>query len=187
MASGIGQPSRKSTGAASQFLYAAKKLGSDHVPARYLACHGIELALKAHLPSRGYTLDQLINIRHSIDRALASAKSTRMKQPPIRVLRILEFAEEIHFKHEYRYPHLHHPKFIESVYLIYAGAWALREATDGVLTAIPKRTRGREALRTQMKRLATELMEWARPKIVGRKRDPVLARMMRLLEIQNTD
>jgi len=173
---------------ASQFLHASKKLGTDYVPARYLACHGIELALKSHLRARGYRLGQLIDIGHSIDRALRAANSTGMKQPPMRVLYTLEFAEEIHFKHEYRYPHLHRPKFIESVYLIYAGAWALREAADAVVEiTLAKRSPGRGVLRTRMKGVARELAQWAGPKIIGRKRDPMLAVMSGLLAKQITD
>jgi hypothetical protein len=95
---------------AAQFLNAAKKLGADHIPACYLACHGIELALKAHLRGRGYSLNDLQKIGHSITAAVAAARASGMKSAPLRVSRVLEFAHEIHITHEYPYPHLPRPR-----------------------------------------------------------------------------
>jgi hypothetical protein len=151
---------------AAQFLNAAKKLGTDHTPPRYLACHGIELALKAHLRGRGYSLDELrCSIGHSILGAIAEAKASGMKSPPIRVRRVLEFAHEIHVTHEFRYPHLHHPRFIATNYLIFAGAWALGAAAKSVSMAEVRRDqRTRVKTRTRMMQEAKNLMEWSRPR-----------------------
>jgi hypothetical protein len=38
-----------------------------------------------------------------------------MAPPPDRVQRIFAFAETVHFRNEYRYPHLHKPLVIEGM------------------------------------------------------------------------
>jgi len=102
---------------------------------------------------------------HSIRRALAQANVAGMREPPLRVRRILAFAEEIHLNHEFRYPHLHRPRFIESRYLIFAGAWVLRAAAPAVVRdTVAARALGRRELEATMRRGATQLIEWARPK-----------------------
>ena len=170
-----------------QFLNASKKLGTDHLPARYLACHRIEMALKSHLRGGGYTLGQLKGIGHSICRALAQATLTGMKKPPERVRRVLAFAEEIHSNHEYRYPHLHRPKFIGSHYLIFAGAWALGAAAPAVVRGeLPRHPKERAIMKKKMLLDASDLMKWAAPKSPP-SGDEILSRMMKLLAEQNAD
>jgi hypothetical protein len=75
----------------------------------------MELAVKSHLRARGYSLKHLMGIGHSLCRALSQAASTGMAPPPDRVQRIFAFAETVHFRNEYRYPHLHKPLVIEGM------------------------------------------------------------------------
>jgi hypothetical protein len=164
------------------FLKASRTLSGDSLASRYLACHGIELALKSQLRSKGYSLEQLrFAIGHSIVEAMAKANATGMRAFPDKVRRILEFAHEIHVTHEYRYPHLHE-KFIAANYLIFAGAWTLRAA----ITAVSKdefsdRPKGLKDIRVAMKRRADELIRWATPKTPpsgGKAIKEVLARLV---------
>jgi hypothetical protein len=89
------------------FLGASQKLGTDHLPALYLACHGTELALKSHLRANGYTLSQLKhrNIRHSISELLSHGLKSGMRKPPALIRTVLDFANGVHQSHDYRYPH----------------------------------------------------------------------------------
>jgi HEPN domain-containing protein len=57
-------------GQAMEFLESAKRLASNDTPALFLACHGLELALKSYLRAKGAPLTKLRAIRHSIIAAL---------------------------------------------------------------------------------------------------------------------
>lgn len=46
----------------------------------YLFCHSIELALKAYLRGSGHTIQQLINLRHDLEKTLAAAEKLRINQ-----------------------------------------------------------------------------------------------------------
>ena len=60
-----------------RFLSAARKLGTDHLPALYLACHATELALKSHLRANGYAMSDLASreIGHRIGVALSDLRA----------------------------------------------------------------------------------------------------------------
>ena len=77
-----------------RFLSGARKLGTDHLPALYLACHATELALKSHLRANGYAMSDLASreIGHRIGVALSLALETGMSKPPARVKAVLDFA-----------------------------------------------------------------------------------------------
>jgi hypothetical protein len=47
---------------AKHFLQAARKIG-DGLPATFLGCHGMELALKSHLRARGMKIEELKGIQ----------------------------------------------------------------------------------------------------------------------------
>lgn len=112
-----------------QFVSAAQKLGTDHLPPLYLACHATELALKSHLRAKGYSLERLrsLEIGHKIAVAASQALETGMRKPPARIGDALAFADAVHRNHDYRYPHAG----VETVslwYFVLAAGWALREA-----------------------------------------------------------
>jgi hypothetical protein len=161
-----------------QFLNASRKLGTNHLPALYLACHGIELGLKSHLRANGYSLHQLILIRHSVSEALSHAQRAGMRKPPARVSAVLEFVEEVHRDHEYRYPHAL-VQGIEARYLILGGGWALRAAAPAV-----SRTPGAVPL-TVMRSKSAGLMDWAKSQAPSRSNRQALAKMRQLLASWN--
>jgi len=157
-----------------QFLNASKKLGTPHLPALYLACHGIERAIKSHLRAKEYSLDALIGIRHSIAKALSHARDTGMRKPPVRIAAVLQFVEEIHRDDEYRYPHSL-VRAIEVRYFLLAGAWALRAAAPAV-----SRSPASVSL-SVMRYRSTELMQWAESQAPSRQQRQAIARMQKAL------
>src|SRR5262245_29644966 len=71
-------------------------------PAQFLACHGLELALKSYLRAKGYGLRKLRRkVSHSLIEALDRCISKGLDKPPQDVAHILEFADEAHTLHEF--------------------------------------------------------------------------------------
>jgi len=136
-----------------RFLSAARKLGTDHLPALYLACHATELALKSHLRANGYAMSDLASreIGHRIGVALSIALETGRSKPPARVKAVLDFANAVHREHHYRNPHAG-VRALPIWYFVLAAGWALREAAPAVARKTPGigvavlRTRARDAI-----------------------------------------
>ena len=145
----------------SQFLHAARKLGTDHSPACYVACHGIELSLKSHLRARGFTLDALRDIGHSILRAQEAATLNGMEAAPDVVNQIFKIAEDVHAAHEFRYPHLFHPTLIQCTLLIRAGGWALIAAAPAVALSTHSGGASGDALLKRMRKIADDLVKYS--------------------------
>jgi hypothetical protein len=135
------------------FLGAAQRLGTDQLPALYLACHATELALKSHLRAHGYSVKKLASpeIGHQIAVALSLSLQTGMKRPPKRVQSVLAFADAVHQNHDYRYPYAGVRPLPIWCFVLAAG-WALREAAPAVARSSPSigvdvmRTRARAAI-----------------------------------------
>jgi len=116
------------------FIRAAYQLAElkYRTPQLHLATHGTELALKAHLRAKKYTLKRLTQIGHSLTDALAECNGTGMEAPPAYVLRMLKFLSEAHEDHEFRYAHLKRPPHMDRQDWIVPATWALRSAIPAV-------------------------------------------------------
>ena len=109
---------------AMEFLESAKRLDSNDTPALFLACHGLELALKAYLRAKGARLSQLRAIRHSIIAALNDCVAQGLASPPQVVADILTIVEWPHASYAYRYWSTYRQVIIDRRLLLRAGAWA---------------------------------------------------------------
>jgi hypothetical protein len=100
--------------------------------ALYLACHGIELALKSHLRAKEFSLRRLINIGHSLTKALERSIGTGMEPPPAEILHRIRFLSAAHEEHVFRYAHLHRPPHMDRADWIVVTTWSLRTAIPAV-------------------------------------------------------
>jgi hypothetical protein len=116
---------------AKDFLLAARKLG-DGLPATFLGCHGIELALKSYLRAHGMKIAELQRINHSLLRGLNQCVQRGMDEPPSDVWRVFDRANQVHVAEEHRYGHTYHPRLIATHYLLSAGRWSLGAAATAV-------------------------------------------------------
>jgi hypothetical protein len=116
---------------AKDFLQAAREIG-DGLPATFLGCHGIELALKSHLRARGMKIEELRRINHSLLRGLNQCIQRGMDEPPSDVWRVFDRANKVHVTDEHSYGHTHHPRLIATHYLLLAGRWSLVASATAV-------------------------------------------------------
>lgn len=117
---------------ARDFLRAAKTLGAETLPGLYCGCHGIELALKSYLRAHNTHLRDLRRLKHSLLDALDKAVAAGLDPPSVDVQAILEFLDEAHTAHEFRYGHTYHPPRLDLAHLMLAGSWALGAVVPAV-------------------------------------------------------
>ena len=110
------------------FIQAANEIPHYRTQRLHLAAHGIELALKSFLRAKGYTLDKLRALGHSLRAAVRDCKKHGMTPPSVDDWDRINFLSEAHANHEWRYAHTDRPPHMEREDWISVAEWALRAA-----------------------------------------------------------
>lgn len=101
-------------------------------PRLHLVTQGIELAMKSFLRAKGWALDRLIHLGHSLTRILEACEALEMKRPSEENRRALEFLSAAHEHHEFRYGHTDRPQHMDRPDWISLAVWGLRAAIPAV-------------------------------------------------------
>lgn len=114
------------------------------IPAYFLFCRSIELALKAFLRSRGHDLNSVINFRHNLDALLTAASEAglgsvvlleKKHENAIRLINQYYVDKELEYI-------VTGSKQFPQIDLLHSCAESILEATKGSVTANPKRKEG---------------------------------------------
>jgi len=123
------------------YLKAAQALGEqDRVACNesqvlyHLAAQGIEFALKSYLRAKGVTpADLSARVRHSLLEALYEALARGLPQPPVELMRAIQFIAPHHRNDQFRYVGALYGEFPELTPLLNAGTWILSQIVEDVV------------------------------------------------------
>lgn len=138
---------------ATEFAAAALLIPKYRTAQLHLAAHAVELALKAHLRAKGYTLEQLrLQIGHSLVTAQERCQALGLVAPVADVQLRLDFMAEAHIKHEWRYAHLDRPPHMAWDEWLVVVEWALYAAIPAVAAVTASHALGVPAYEKRMAR-----------------------------------
>ena len=115
------------------------------------ACQSIELALKSYLCARGFTIEQLIRVGHSLLKCLAETTKAKLR-PPLSNEQIdtIALADRYYRKHEFRYIVIGAKDYPDLRPLFQAGAVILDAAAPAVAQGAKKPERLLHRMRVEI-------------------------------------